>query len=170
MKKATILLCIVSVILFCACSKSNERPAPVNCNGLITDTAGTNDTARIYAVTAFSPNNDGRNDLYRIFLKNISSFELKVYDENNTIVFTTTNQINGMSDPWNPVVSANTYTKYTYRIQATTSSNHKIGTCGNLYLTNCLPSNPGMSLFFFEDQLTQNGFTSPTAETPGTCN
>ena len=162
MKKISLFFCITSALIFSNCTKSSDKPAsPINCDNLITDTAGTNDSARIFTLTAFSPNGDGLNDRYRVLCVQIASVDLKVYDENNKIVFSS-NAIN--SGGWTPVVTTNTYAKYYYRIQAITTSNRKIGTCGDLYLVNCVPANVDKTLFLFEDQLTQNGFTNPTME------
>jgi len=167
MKKIDFMLCIAAVLLFNACSKSNNRPAPVNCDNLITDTTGTNDNAAIFAVTAFTPNGDGLNDMYRINTLDIASYTVSLYDDNNNVVFTGTQSTLG----WGPSVAINAYAKYYYRIQATPNSSHQIGLCGNLYLLNCVPANADRTLFHFEDQLTQNGFTGVTSEAfTTTCN
>lgn len=154
------------MVLFSTCSKSCNRPAPVNCDNLITDTARTNDNAKVFAYTAFTPNSNGLNDVYKVFTTNISTITVTVYDENNTIVFNSPQlSPGGFACGWKPVATNCTYAKYNFRIQATTNSNHKIGMCGNLYLVNCVPTNADRSLFTFEDQLTQTGFTNPTQET-----
>jgi hypothetical protein len=87
-EKISLLFWIGSAVIFSSCSKLNDKQAsPINCDNLITDTAGTNDSARIFTPTAFSPNGDGLNDRYRVLFVQIASVDLKVYDENNKIVF-----------------------------------------------------------------------------------
>jgi hypothetical protein len=166
MKPFITIFILCTVLFLSSCTKSSERPAPVNCNALITDTTGTGDTAKLFVPTAFSPNGDFLNEIFRPIGFFISAIDVKVYDENNNIVFSTQT----LGEGWHPTVSSNIYRKYYYRVQAATNSNHKIGSCGNLYIVNCLPADANMFSFNFEDQLTQNGFTSPTLETPGDCN
>jgi gliding motility-associated-like protein len=57
-----------------------------------TDTAYTliQGPALFYVPTAFSPNNDGINDAFRVFGAQIESFELTVFDRWSNIAFTTT--------------------------------------------------------------------------------
>ena len=84
--KPKLLLLGFLILLYTNCKKSNSTEG-VNCIGLVTDTAGTGDIGRIYMPTAFTPNNDGLNDLVRPHTQNISSLEFTVYDDANKIVF-----------------------------------------------------------------------------------
>ena len=61
------------------------------------------------------------------------------------------------------------YPKYYYKIQTTTLGHKKIGVCGEVYSLTCFTANPPKSFYYFEDMLTPNGFTGPTAETLATC-
>ena len=88
-----------------------------------------------------------------------------IYDENNSVVFTT-NQVN---QGWSTSSPTNTATKYYYKVQVTTASNHKIGKCGELYKLSCIPAAIPIASLHFEDQLTQNGFTGVTNEHLSTC-
>ncbi len=160
----TIFLSTV-IILLSNCTKSGEPYRIVNCDGLETDTLGSGDNGRIYIPNAFSPNNDGVNELLRPVTQNIASFVFTIYDENNIVLFTTT--IPGQG--WQPSQGSNTAKKYFYKIQSTTVSGKKIGQCGDVYSLTCFPINPPKSFYYFEDMLTVNGFTGTTIESLPTC-
>jgi CHU_C Type IX secretion signal domain len=153
-----------SVALFSNCTKSDPI-VHINCDGLVTDTLGTNDSGRIYIPNAFTPNGDGLNEIYRPFTQNIDSIQFTIYDEDNTVVFTS----NLLGDAWIPPAPPLPVKKYYYKIQATTHRNRKIGVCGDVYALTCYTINPPKSFYYFEDMLTMNGFTGPTAETLTTC-
>jgi gliding motility-associated-like protein len=164
MKIAVAILCVLAVLLTASCRKKNDGVRPVNCDGLVTDTAGTGDNGRVYMPNAFTPNGDGKNDIGRPLTTNIASIDFTIYDENNNVVFATTT----LGQGWNTTIAAGSYAKYYFRIQAITASNNKIGMCGELYKLSCYP--PSMSnSFYFEDQLTPFGFTGVTSETLGNC-
>jgi hypothetical protein len=161
-----VLFCsFITAVLFSSCSKSSEPEKVINCDGLVTDTAGTGDNGRIHMPNAFTPNNDGLNDFSTPVLQNITSFVFTVYDENNIIQFSTT--IAGQG--WRPAPGNSFAKKYFYKIQATTAGNKKIGICGDLYCLTCFPINLPRSTFYFEDMLTAGGFTGVTAESLPTC-
>jgi hypothetical protein len=98
-------------------------------------------------------------------VENISTIDYIIYDENNNIVFETVQ----IGQGWTAAPEPGTYLKYYYKIQATTTSNHKIGMCGDLYALKCIPSGMTMGDFHFQDQLSKNGFTLPTNEMLGNC-
>ena len=153
---------VAVIMLLSNCKKSNDT-VPINCDGLVTDTLGTNDNARIYMPNAFTPNGDGLNDIIRPIGQNISSFSFTIYDGDNNIVFTS----NVPGQGWTTTSSVNTYTKYYYKIQAVTNAGHNIGTCGDLYRLACRPNNA--PVLYFEDQLTVNGFTGVTSDVLPIC-
>ncbi|HMC86441.1 MAG TPA: gliding motility-associated C-terminal domain-containing protein [Chitinophagaceae bacterium] len=165
MNKITVFVIFVAAILLTDCSKSHNSTNHINCDKLVTDTLGTSDTAKIYMPNAFTPNADGLNDYSFPITENISTIDFIIYDENNNIVFETIQIGQGWSSAPNP----NTYKKYYYKIQVTTTSNHKIGMCGELYALKCIPSSMIMSDFRFQDQFSQNGFTLPTNEMLANC-
>ena len=159
------LTLFASTIFLTDCNKSHISTNPINCDNLITDTQGTIDPAKIYMPNAFTPNADGLNDYSIPITANISSINFIIYDENNNIVFETEEVGRG----WTSAPSPKNYKKYYYRIQATTTSNHKIGICGEMYALNCIPSGMTISNFNFQDQLTETGFTKKTYEILQNC-
>ena len=173
--KKTLLITLIATIVLSNCKKSNDAVTHVNCDGLITDTLGTGDTARIYMQNAFTPNGDFRNDISRPIVKGLSSIVFTIYDANNNIVFTTTQlsapDPHGLAScPGWSTSSPSTYEIYYYKIQGTTIANHHIGTCGELYKLACFPSTIPKSSLFFEDQLLINGTYDPnTGETIPNC-
>jgi gliding motility-associated-like protein len=156
---------LTAAIVLLSCSKSGNTVTHINCDGLITDTLGTNDSGRIYMPNAFTPNNDGQNEISKPIGINITSLVYTIYDANNTVVFTT----NQLGQGWQTTVANNTFETYYYKIQATTTRGRHIGTCGELYKLSCFPSTIPKSSFFFESQLTQNGFTNISSEVLPNC-
>jgi len=165
MKTSFALVFIAVTLLLANCKKSDKTVNHINCDGLVTDTAGTNDNGKIYMPNAFTPNSDGINDVSKPLTQNIASLSFTIYDENNNVVFTTST----IGQGWITTAASNTFVKYYYKIQATTTSNHKIGKCGELYKLTCFPANIPKSNFYFEDQLTPFGFTGITNEVLGNC-
>jgi hypothetical protein len=156
---------LITIFLLANCNKSSTTANHINCDGLITDTAGTNDNGRIYMPNAFTPNSDGLNDISRPFFKNVTSFTFTIYDDNNNIVFTSGTPGAG----WATTAGANTWSTYYYKIQVTTTTGHNIGQCGPLYKLTCFPSSIPKSSLYFEDQLGPSGFFGTTSEGMGTC-
>jgi gliding motility-associated-like protein len=159
------VLLILSVALFSNCTKSSDPIVHINCDGLVTDTLGTGDSGRIYIPNAFTPNGDGLNDIYRPFTQNIDSIQFTIYDEDNTVLFTS----NLLGDAWILLPPSLPVKRYYYKIQATTNNNKKIGVCGDVYALSCYTINPPRSFYYFEDMLTVNGFTGTTMEALSTC-
>ncbi|MBC7934167.1 MAG: hypothetical protein H7Y86_02235 [Rhizobacter sp.] len=93
------LLFAFTCLIFFACSKSDDDPAPVHCEGLITDTAGSGDNGRVYMPTAFIPNADGLNENIRPLLANIASFTFTLHDQNNAVIFTSSAAGQGFTSP-----------------------------------------------------------------------
>ena len=137
-----------------------------NCEGLISDTLGTNDNARIYMPTAFTSNGDGKNDLIKPTITNATAISFTLYNASNTIVFTTTQPNQGWAAPSIP---SNSYSVYYYKIQITTAANRKIGICGEVYNLTCYPSAIPSSKIYFEDELRPNGFTGARTEVLPNC-
>ena len=113
MKQVILIVLILTTVLFSDCSKPSSPFVHINCDGLITDTLGSGDNARIYMPNAFSPNNDGLNEICRPITQNIDSIVFTIYDENNIVVFTTT----VLGQGWQPATGGITAKKYYYKIQ-----------------------------------------------------
>lgn len=128
--------------------------ALINCNGLITDTLGTGDDAKI-----FFPN---------ALMTNFNIVDITLYDTNNNILFHSVQDSILMPNyQWSPIAS-NSLNKYYYRLQTITNSNHKIGICGELYQLTCKPSN--LSTLFFPDQIDpSSGFSHITSNPIPNC-
>ncbi len=156
---------ITAVSLLGSCSKSTDAVHHINCDGLVTDTAGTNDNGRIFMPNAFTPNNDGLNDFCRPITQNIDSIGFILYDENDAVVFST----NTVGQGWGTTYTTPTAKKYYYKIQARTLAGKHIGLCGEVFGLTCFPINPPKSFYYFEDMLTPGGFTGATAESMPVC-
>jgi|GEM_PF-1421902 hypothetical protein len=170
--KKTIPVLAVIVILLLSCKKTNNtNVTSISCDGLVTDTAGTNDSARIYMPTAFTPNGDGLNDSCKVYFTNIDSISFTIYDANNNIVFTssTVSPTVAFLRSWEPTTISATPVKFYYRIQAVTTADRKIGICGNVYELPCFPASMPEDSFRFEDQISNNGFDLPSNENLPTC-
>ncbi|MEO8853455.1 MAG: gliding motility-associated C-terminal domain-containing protein [Ginsengibacter sp.] len=110
---------------------------------------------------AFTPNGDGLNDYSIPITANISTIDFIIYDETNNIVF----EAKEVGQGWASAPNPSNFNKYYYKIQATTTSNHKIGMCGELYALKCIPSNKTIKNFHFQDQISPTGgFTISTNE------
>ena len=160
----TILLVGLVVNIF-GCRKQEKPSRLVYCDGLITDTTGTNDNGRVFFPSAFSPNGDGLNDILRPITQNISYISFTIWDDYNNVIFSTSVPGEG----WRTSLIPNASVMYYYRIQATTTAQRKIGLCGIVYKLTCYPKNVVRTNLYFEDQLTPMGFTGITNETLGDC-
>ncbi len=162
--KRNFSLLILSLILVSNCTKKDKLATLINtnyCENLITDTLGTNDSARVFMPNAFSPNGDAINDIIAPILINIAAIDFKIYDSSNNLVFSA----NDVYVAWNPSIKSHTNNKYYYRIQAKTNSNHQIGLCGvfNSFFK-CIPSNISSKGLTFGDQYTASGLMYPSSE------
>ena len=167
--KCFVIIFSTCIIALASCTnKGNDGGStrPINCIGLITDTAGTNSTARVYLASAVSANNDGKNEIIKPILTNISTIDFTLYNLNNQVVFNTTQLGQGYNPPILPI---NNFITYYYKIQATTNTNKKIGICGEVYSINCIPATIDSAKIFFEDQLRANGFTGVRSENLAIC-
>lgn len=163
MGKFTFLLLIflTTILIFLSdCSKKEDNQ--INCIGLVTDTLGKNDPAKIWMPNAFTPDGNGVNDCLEPFMVNITAISFTLYDENDNIVFSTNDQY----DRFCPGQSFQT--TYYYKIQATTVESNHIGLCGSAYsFIDCIPESFLDDNLHFLDQLDPElGFILPTAETP----
>lgn len=169
MKKYFFYIIILVALFFGCTNKGTDEPTIprlTNCDGLITDTISS-DNVRLFIPTAFTSNNDGKNDVIKpIGLQNIATINFTLFDIFNTVVFNTTQMGQGFGAA---PLSANTYGTYFYRIKATSTNGKKLELCGTVYNLICFPPNLPRTSLIFEDQLTINGFTGITTEVLQNC-
>jgi len=163
MGKFTFLLLIflTAILIFLSdCSKKENNQ--INCIGLVTDTLGKNDPAKIWMPNAFTPDGNGLNDCLRPWLISVAAISFTVYDEENSIVFNT----NDPSEGFCP--DQDFRSNYYYKIQVTTETGNQIGLCGSAYsFIDCVPDSYQDDILYFLDQLDPEiGFILPTAENP----
>jgi gliding motility-associated-like protein len=84
------------------------------------------------APSAFTPNGDGNNDVFKFNYKNISSFELKIYNRWGKLVYSGTDVDSG----WDGTVNGTLQNidSYSYIVKAQTTSGTKIEKQGNFLL------------------------------------
>ena len=161
------LLCVLLVTVV-TCKKDDDSSGDVaigNCDGLVTDTAGTNEQAYVVMANAFTPNGDGTNDGYSPICNNIASYDFKIYDAGNQVVFATTT----FGQAWAPAAQYTANQTFYYRVQAVTKENHRIGVCGDVRLLTCLPPD-SLAYIYFADQCAPDGhFSLPTADRLSAC-
>lgn len=162
MKKAILYLSAAIIISAQSCKK--EKQVHIHCDDLINDVLPAGDPGRVFVWTAFTPNGDGVNDLFKPYVSQISSINVRVYDKNSNLVF----QTNQIGTGWNPNPPLSNNETYYFRVEAVTLTNSKIGLCGEVHAIFCNPRNG--SIDKFEDQLTPFGFTGVTAESLSNCN
>lgn len=84
------------------------------------------------APSAFTPNGDSNNDIFRFEEKNIRSFELKIFNRWGQLVFST----NNISEGWDGSVNGKTQNADTYSffVKAETATGYKFEKHGNFLL------------------------------------
>jgi hypothetical protein len=167
MRNFILVLSIFIVSIISCKNKETDtilRPRITVCDGI--DTTYFVDVAKVYMPTAFTSNNDGKNDNIKPTFLNVSSFTFTINDFNNVEVFRSTQAGQGWVAP---AISSNTFVTYYYRIQAISTSGRRIEKCGEVYHITCYPSVLPRASIYFEDQLRANGFTGVTTETLQNC-
>ena len=164
MKKVLPLIALLFLILY-SCQKKNNI-GPNNCDDnfiVISDTCGC-----LFAPNIFSPNGDGKNDIYQPQGINITALTLTVKDTNQNILYLG----NGINSGWdgkvNNQILAETF--YEARIQATLcGKNIDTTTCfylGKYNSNGCIPKYTASPIHFGDqiDPVTCSG-NFPSADT-----
>lgn len=98
-----LLFLALPVFAFSSCNKGDE---PVSCS-VSSPYAYNTGGARMAFPTAFTPNGDGRNDVFRaIGPANLTSYGFAVYDVNGNIIFQTTDPYTGWQGNYSSGVMA----------------------------------------------------------------
>ena len=159
MKNILTLILLMTLLTCALCSKdeNTNTAKSISCENLVNDPVTDSDSFYIYPVSAFTPNADGLNDRFWIYYSNIKSFKLTVYDENSNILFYTED----INKQWDPNSSSVISRAFFYRIEATSTTNKRIGKCGEVYPLNCVPLN---NTYHFQDEFDGRFFDIPTTE------
>lgn len=80
----------------------------------------------IYVPAAFTPNNDGRNDVFRVTTNISGPFSLRIYDRYGEVVFTTGNPSRGWDGTLRGAIQSSGVYVYMIRYQETHNSEMKI--------------------------------------------
>lgn len=129
------------------------------------------DSAVIMFPNAFSPNGDGKNDIWKpLFNEHIVALEMSVVDLKGKVVFASS----GLHDGWGPTNdSKKGMTQYVARVKATSTSGNVMDACMNIYTYYCTPKKTPVdnSELIFIDQidLSRPGNYVPTMEQLAAC-
>lgn len=166
----TIAICIIAAVCIIRCTKSNDNTtknlATCTTCSVAPITHSTDSTGlRYYLPTAFTPNGDGINDLFRLLFYtnlNVDSSTLTIWDIKGNGVFTGT-----INQPWDGhdlkgnLCAAGHYPLY---LKLRTASGATIATCGCVtiltYKGNCIYT--GGITYDLADEADTSGFVYPT--------
>ena len=167
MKSCSQFFLLFAILIILSCQKTETTPkGPVHCDGLINQNFGIQDDALLLVPNAFTPNEDGLNDAFGPVTRNVASYVMTIYDEQNQVVFTSDNH----SLVWASHSTTTLNKKYLYKIQAITKESNYIGVCGEVYPLSCIPKGvPNDSLKFADQIDLDKGFVFPTQEKLTTC-
>jgi gliding motility-associated-like protein len=160
-------LLVVFTVFIAACKKNSDDTdkvytLPTECNHMIS----VRDSLDFYLPNAFTPNGDGRNDVYRLFGfldQSYAHFRMSISRLNGQQVFETTNMTAG----WNGKdFNGNIPTDYLYKvnIKGTSPSTLLIDSCTYVYMFSdtCVPQGiVDLTTLRFEDM-----FDPATGATP----
>ena len=137
---------------FAQCKKDKKDVRAIACNNLMNDKIEAGDDCFVAVSNAFTPNEDGLNDRFVIFYKNIKTSKVTVYDDQGNVAF----QSGDLSQLWAPEYDVVSKTFY-YRVEAVSNTNKRIELCGEVYPLKCAPKNSSTA-FYFQSQWNGNNF------------
>lgn len=121
----------VCVFLFASCAKEEVDgfDSQITIASDFKVDAATNDTFyRFYMPSAFTPNDDGRNDLYIVYGQgwNFDEFEMKVFSREGNLIFSTNNPYHGFDGRvlGHSEISAQQVYTVDVKVMDTTGENH----------------------------------------------
>lgn len=159
------MIFIFAFILISSCKK-DKNSGNTHCDDLVNDMIPADDKGRIEVASAFTPNEDGINDLFRPRATNMQSISVKLYNSESKLVF----HSDELNQGWHVTYQIEKFEKFYYRIEGVTLKGNKIAVCGEVYAFACMPSNMSIKNFSFEDMLTSVGFTGVSNENIQPCN
>lgn len=159
---ALLLFAVLACITLSQCKKDNDNPS----NNYTNPIKYKKDSIIVSVPTAFTPNGDGRNDMFRVVTtgNGFTAFKLTVYKDNGTTVFESTNVHQG----WDGTDgSGHFYTDYHYTVHLRfTIAGNSFDGYSYLYLlaggSGCVHARSGdVSKYIFEDQIDMATGDSP---------
>ena len=168
----TIHSILVLLFMFCfSCGPNNVKRINNCCEGNETGVS-LNDSTYIWAPTAFSPNIDGSNDFFALFVSpNISTYSIEIKTPGGATVFTSNDPNNHWTgikdqgslddDNGNSVLKARSYN---FSVQAETTSGEAINFDGKVCLITECKDTGELLQCTFPDQLGASGITGDTQE------
>lgn len=145
-------MCLVLVLNSCKKTTSNKTTSTFVCNDNHLSISVGN--CCLYAPNIFSPNSDGRNDLYTVIADSMSSYTLTIQDTNQNVLYTSNSVSNGWDGKVSGVLQAETF--YSARIQASfINCTTTIDTTTCFYLgaynsNGCIPKYSTTPLYFYD--------------------
>ena len=171
MKQTIVLtLCIIASLGIIRCTKNTTTPtkSTAKCTtcSLTPIEHHTDSTGLFYYLpTAFTPNGDGINDVFRLFYSsqvNIDSSKITIWDMNGNGVF-----VNNVNQSWTGFDTRGNKCapgKYPLYLQIRTMAGDEIDVCGCVtiltYKGSCIWT--GGNTYYYPDQLDTSGFAFPT--------
>ena len=129
----------VCMLSYISCKKSKSTPTPsAFADSLKSDCThpfiGQGDTLSLFLATAFTPNGDGQNDLYRIigYTNSFSSFNMSIYDTTGTLVWLSTSAARGWDGT--DTATGRLSTKYKFYVKVKYTTAHGVSDSGSTYL------------------------------------
>lgn len=114
--------------------------------------APADDSASVFVPTAYSPNGDGLNDVFRPIYFNVKSVDLSIYNTDK-LMFHSVELYQG----WGEMLDIESGIQlFHYKFTAVTNQGNTISRCGDVYAYKCLPKGFDPKVLTFGDQYDPN--------------